>query len=57
MFWKVLVSLFSIIIFIKNISYAHYEAATNKNISGCVSIVFINIVTVVLINSVLFFFS
>lgn len=55
MFLKVLVSLFSIIALLKNISYSIYEYKNNKNYIGCVSIIALSLLSFVIINTVMFF--
>lgn len=55
MFFKLLVSLFSILVLFKNFSYSMYEYNTNKNIVGSVSVASFSFVTVVFLNVVLFF--
>lgn len=55
MFLKLLVSLFSIFILIKNFSYAIYEFNTNKNKIGAVSVVVLSIISISILNIVLFF--
>ena len=55
MFLKILISIFSIAILIKNFSYAKYELNTNQNMLAAISIGIFNFVTVVILNVVLFF--
>lgn len=54
---KFIVFLLSIFVLIKNLSYANYEYKINKNISGCICIIFLNIVTFLFINTILFFMT
>ncbi len=55
MFLKILVSLFSILILIKNCSYSMYEYKINKNSVGATSILVFSTITVIILNLVLFF--
>lgn len=55
MFLKVLVSIFSILVFIKNILYSVYEYRTNENIVGALSVAATSFFSVVVLNIVLFF--
>ena len=57
MFLKILVSIFSIAILLKNFSYAKYEYSTNKNLLGSSSIAIFSFITVVFLNVVLFFIN
>ena len=57
MFLKLLVSFFSIIILIKNLSYAMYEHRINKNAIGSASICVTSLLGVVILNVVLFFIN
>lgn len=54
MFLKLLVSLFSILVLLKNISYSIYEYNTNKNTSGAVTVLLTSIISVSFLNIVLF---
>lgn len=55
MFLKVLVSLFSLLILVKNFSYSMYEYNVNKNTIGSVSVLSLSFVTIIILNTVLFF--
>ena len=55
MFLKLLVSLFSIFILVKNLSYAIYEYKTNTNAVGATCVALVSFTTVVFLNVVLFF--
>ena len=55
MFLKLLISLFSILILIKNFSYAMYEYDTNKNAIGAVCVALLSLSSVAVLNIVLFF--
>ena len=55
MFLKILVSIFSIFVFIKNVSFSKYENDVNKNLLGSLSIILVSLVSVVFLNVVLFF--
>ncbi len=55
MFLKILVSIFSIFVFIKNVSFSKYENDVNKNLLGSLSIMLVSFVSVVSLNVVLFF--
>ena len=55
MFLKILVSIFSIFVFIKNVSFSKYENDVNKNLLGSLSIMLVSFVSVVFLNVVLFF--
>lgn len=55
MFLKVLVSLFSLLILVKNFSYSMYEYNVNKNTIGAVSVLSLSFVTIIILNTVLFF--
>lgn len=55
MFLKLLVSIFSICILIKNLSYAKYEFKTNKNVIGSFSITVFSFISICFLNYVLFF--
>ena len=55
MFLKVLVSIFSILVFIKNVLYSVYEYRTNENIVGALSVAATSFFSVVVLNIVLFF--
>ena len=54
MFLKLLVSLLSIIILVKNFSYAIYEYKTNSNTIGSISVIIVSFITVLIFNIVLF---
>ena len=54
MFLKILVSLFSILVLTKNISYSIYEYKVNQNIVAAVSVSAISIITIIILNIVLF---
>lgn len=54
MFLKILVSVFSIFVFIKNVSYSKYENDVNKNLLGSLSVVLVSFVSLVFLNVVLF---
>ena len=55
MFLKILVSIFSIIVLIKNFSYAKYELNTNQNKLGAISIGIFSFATTFILNTILFF--
>lgn len=55
MFLKILVSIFSIAVLIKNFSYAKYELKTNQNILGAISVSIFSFTTMLILNIVLFF--
>ena len=55
MFIKLFVSLFSILVLIKNFSYAMYEYRTNENVVGSVTVALVSFITVAFLNVVLFF--
>ena len=57
MFLKLLISFFSLLILSKNTSYAIYEFNTNKNIFGAISIFLFSIISVSILNTVLFFIN
>ena len=52
---KILVSLLSIWIFIKNLSYGIYEYKMNKNVVGSCAVIIFNLVCLIFGNVVLFF--
>ncbi len=54
MFLKILVSLFSIFVLIKNSSYSMYEHKINNNSVGAISNFVFSLITVIALNSVLF---
>ena len=55
MFLKLLVCLFSIIVLVKNFSYAMYEYRINENSVGAACVCVFSFVSVVWLNAVLFF--
>lgn len=55
MFLKLLVSLFSILVFVKNISYSVYEYRDNENTVGAFCVVFFSLLSITILNIVLFF--
>ena len=54
MFLKILVSFFSVLVFIKNISFSMYEYDINKNSIGAVCVVVVSFVSLIVLNVVLF---
>lgn len=54
MFLKLLVSFFSVVVLVKNFSYAKYEYTTNNNKFGATSIAFFSFVSIIVLNVVLF---
>lgn len=54
MLLKLLVFIFSIIVFLKNISYSIYEYKTNNNTIGAICIGCFSFITVVFLSIVLF---
>ena len=55
MFLKLIICVFSILVFVKNISYSMYEYQNNKNIIGAISVTLFSLVAVIVLNVVLFF--
>ncbi len=55
MFLKLLVSLFGILAFIKNISYSIYEYKNNSNTVGAFFVCSLSFVSITILNLVLFF--
>ena len=54
MFLKILVSFFSVLVFVKNISFSMYEYDINKNSIGAVCVVVVSFVSLIVLNVVLF---
>lgn len=54
MFLKILVSLFSILVLIKNISYSMYEYKVNQNVVGAITVSAVSIISIGILNVVLF---
>jgi len=54
MFLKILVSIFSILVLIKTLSYAKYEYKTNSNIFGAVCITILSLISTFALNFALF---
>ena len=54
MFLKILVSFFSVLVFVKNISFSMYEYDINKNSIGAVCVVVVSFVSLSVLNVVLF---
>lgn len=50
---KVIVSIISIWVLLKNISYAIYEYKTNKNVVGAITVAALNIICFIFLNVVL----
>ncbi len=55
MFLKLLVCVFSVMVLVKNFSYAIYEYKVNKNFVGSACVSVVSLVSVVLLNAILFF--
>lgn len=55
MFLKIIVSFFSILVFIKNISFSIYEHDNNKNNIGAACVAVLSFISSVVLNIVLFF--
>lgn len=55
MFLKILVSLFSLAILVKNFSYSKYEYNVNKNTVGAASVLSFSFITIIILNIILFF--
>ena len=55
MFLKLLVCIFSIVVLVKNISYAKYEFKINNNKLGSLSVAVISIFSFFILNYILFF--
>lgn len=55
MFLKLLVSVFSLCILVKNFSYAKYEYKANKNIVGSLSIAIFSLISILFLNYIIFF--
>lgn len=55
MFLKILVSFFSVLVFVKNISFSMYEYDINKNIFGAICVAAVSFISLIVLNLVLFF--
>ncbi len=55
MFLKILVSLFSILVLIKNMSYSKYEYDVNKNVIAAITVCCVSVFSIGVLNIVLFF--